>query len=514
MTTISLPSLPLSQRATSACMVVLLALGGSTLTGTPAQAADAGATSWAWGDNTYGQAEVPASLDAKTVTAIAGGIVHSLALTSDGHVTAWGFDGAGQTTVPASLAGRTVTAVSAGRGQSLALTDDGTVTAWGADNEGESTVPGSLTGRNVTAISAGEYHNLALTDDGMVTAWGFDGMGQSSVPGSLTGRTVTAVAAGGFHSLALTSDGQVTAWGYNYMGQTDVPASLTGKTVTAIAGGGYHSLALTSDGQVTAWGHNGNGQSAVPASLTGKTVTAIGGGQNHSLALTSDGQLTAWGADDLNQSTVPTGLTGKTVTAMSAGGYHNLAIVSPSAFTTGTTASIAGTAMVGRVLTAGAGAVAPAPDSFTYRWFADAAVVDGATSATFRPTAAEQGAVITVEVTASRGGYQDSSDLSAPTGKVAGPRVTTGKAVGIDLAKRTVKVRHRQWVTISGLADGERVIVRYRGRRISADNASANNAGRYRTIFYVGKRPGLRHLRATGEFGGRAARTAFRVTRR
>ncbi|WP_406505454.1 immunoglobulin domain-containing protein [Streptomyces sp. NBC_01602] len=202
-----------------------------------------------------------------------------------GRVAAWGYNGSGQTDVPASLDGKTVTAIAAGQQHGLALTSEGKVTAWGNNDSGRTDVPASLAGETVTAIAAGEQHGLALTSEGKVTAWGNNGSGQTGVPASLAGKTVTAIAAGWYHSLALTSDGKVTAWGLNFGGQTDVPASLDGETVTAIAAGWRHSLALTSDGKVTGWGTNISGSTDVPASLAGKTVTAIAAGDGYSLAV-------------------------------------------------------------------------------------------------------------------------------------------------------------------------------------------------------------------------------------
>ncbi|WP_406426857.1 immunoglobulin domain-containing protein [Streptomyces sp. NBC_01589] len=161
-----------------------------------------------------------------------------------GRVAAWGYNGSGQTDVPASLDGKTVTAIAAGQQHSLALTSEGKVTAWGNNDSGRTDVPASLAGETVTAIAATGQHSLALTSEGKVAAWGLNFGGQTDVPASLDGETVTAIAAGWRHSLALTSDGKVTGWGTNISGSTDVPASLAGKTVTAIAAGDGYSLAV------------------------------------------------------------------------------------------------------------------------------------------------------------------------------------------------------------------------------------------------------------------------------
>src|SRR5439155_1311086 len=163
-----------------------------------------------------------------------------------GRVVAWGCqDGGnwGQCSIPSGLT--TVTAVAAGQYHSLALRRDGTVVAWGCglDNAGQCSVPGGLSG--VTAIAAGAFHSLALKSDGTVVAWGCGiDNGQCTVPDGLSG--VVAIAAHDYHSVALRSDGTVVVWGCgggtNDGGQCSVPAGLAG--VGAIAAGRFHNLAL------------------------------------------------------------------------------------------------------------------------------------------------------------------------------------------------------------------------------------------------------------------------------
>ena len=90
----------------------------------------------AWGDNTYGQTDVPAGLSG--VTAISAGGGHNLT-PADGTVVGWGDDTWGQIDVPAGLSD--IVAISAGGGFSLALKSDGTVVAWGRDDYGAIDVP-------------------------------------------------------------------------------------------------------------------------------------------------------------------------------------------------------------------------------------------------------------------------------------------------------------------------------------------------------------------------------------
>src|SRR5205085_643434 len=99
------------------------------------------------------------------VTAIAAGAAHNLALRADGTLVAWGQNIYGQTNVPPGLSN--VVAIAAGGWHSLALKSDGTVVAWGAGNGSDSyvdckqtQVPAGL--NNVGQIAAGAVHSLAV----------------------------------------------------------------------------------------------------------------------------------------------------------------------------------------------------------------------------------------------------------------------------------------------------------------------------------------------------------------
>ncbi|WP_018908022.1 RCC1 domain-containing protein [Salinispora arenicola] len=317
----------------------------------PAVASDASDTVLAWGDNKDGElgdgtttdSSTPVAVDLPadtTVTAIAAGNDHSLAVTSSGTALAWGDNRFGQlgdesttdsiTPVEVSLpAGTTVTAIAAGDDHSYAVTSSGTALAWGDNGQGElgdgtttrssTPIPVSLpAGTTVTAVAGGIGHGLAVTSTGTVLAWGLNSDGQlgdgtitdSSTPVAVdlpADTTVTAVAAGRRHSLAVTSTGTVLAWGLNSDGQlgdgtitdsstpvaVDLPADTT---VTAVAAGRRHSLAVTSTGTVLAWGSNSDGRlgdgtttdSNTPVEVSlpaGTTITAATAGVSHSMAL-------------------------------------------------------------------------------------------------------------------------------------------------------------------------------------------------------------------------------------
>jgi len=112
----------------------------------------------AWGDNYYGQTNVPPDLT--NVVAVAGGYGFSLALQGDGKVIGWGRNDHSQTAIPVGLSN--VISIAAGDFHSVALRSDGTVAAWGRSDGRQTDVPPGLS--NVVAIAAGGLHNLAIVD--------------------------------------------------------------------------------------------------------------------------------------------------------------------------------------------------------------------------------------------------------------------------------------------------------------------------------------------------------------
>jgi len=271
----------------------------------------------AWGDNRVGAANIPTGLN--NVVSIAAGIQHSIALKSDGTVVSWGSYIIGETDVLSGL--RDVVAIAGHGWHWLALKSDGTVAAWGDNERGQTTIPDQLKG--VISISAGLYNSFALKSDGTAVAWGDNSQGQSTIPNDLNG--IISISAGDFHTLALKSDGTVVAWGYGANGQTTVPSQLKG--VVAIEAGAYHSLALKMDGTVVAWGHGINGQTNVPPGLDSPIkATKIAAGAYNSLALKSDGTVVAWGNNDMKQLNIPKNLNG--VIALATGYCHSLALKS------------------------------------------------------------------------------------------------------------------------------------------------------------------------------------------
>lgn len=304
-------------------------------------------------------------VDGPAFTQVSIGERHSLAIAADGTVWAWGGEDNGtlgtgaldSSPVPVPvdstpLGARTITNVAAGFFHSLAVASDGTVWAWGQNFDGqlgngtfdESPAPVQVdaTGwgaRTITTVTACSQHSVALASDGTLWAWGRNsnrvfGNGttnSSNVPVQVDGtpwgaRTIIGIDCSDSRTTALASDGTVWVWGANggsfgdgTFNSSAIPVQVDStpwgsRTITSISTVERHSLAVASDGTVWAWGENGSGQlgnggfgsALVPVQVDStpwgtRTITNIAAGGRYSLAVASDGTVWAWGANPFGQ---------------------------------------------------------------------------------------------------------------------------------------------------------------------------------------------------------------------
>jgi alpha-tubulin suppressor-like RCC1 family protein len=338
-------------------------------------------TVWGWGSDANAQlgngaasgTPVVTPVQAGTIstaTAIATGVMHGVALLSNGTLVAWGGNGSGQ--IGDGTSGNTrvspvavgvvsnIVGIASGSLHSFAIRNDATydhaLYGWGYNNQGQVgngatgtlvTSPTLISGMTtVVSVAAGDRHTIAAKSDGSVWVWGYNDFGQlgqgtigftsMASPTPVTGFSdAVAVGSGLFHCLVLRADETVWAWGKGDLGElgnggtstSGTPAPVTGLAgVTAVTGGYDHSYALKSDGTIWAWGSNGSGQlgnpvatlSSVPVpvqQLSG--VTSIRSGNYHGVARLGNGTVWCWGFNSssqlgvgyVSQSTVPVVIT-------------------------------------------------------------------------------------------------------------------------------------------------------------------------------------------------------------
>ncbi len=123
-------------------------------------------------------------------------------------------------------------------------------------------------------------------------------------------------------------------------------------------------------------------------------------------------------------------------------GIHKACYIRPNLYSLVATPqpTITGTAAVGMTLTATPHVWKPTPVSLAYQWKRNGIAIPGATSATYRLSAADMGATIEVAVTGSKSDYTSVTKTSRGTGKVkAGtlgavtPQVVGKATVGVTL---------------------------------------------------------------------------------
>ncbi len=261
----------------------------------------------AWGDNSYGQCNVPAGND---FVKIACGGYHTVALKSDGSLAACGLNEDGQCDVPQSY---DFSNIAAGGYHSLALTTDGSLTGWGDCYDLRWSEGKMLMLKIADAIYAyavanpngplptsifGQYPPALGFYPGYLDRTYFTGQCFSMNVTDLDPLvyTITCVAANSIRverpdspQMVILDQNDIFTPIFGPPGTSAVPA---GNNFIDIACGKWHSAAVKSDGSLIAWKDNSHYQLEVPEV---NNFTGVSAGQWHSLAINNNGSLTAWG---------------------------------------------------------------------------------------------------------------------------------------------------------------------------------------------------------------------------
>ncbi|CAE7517959.1 MTARC1, partial [Symbiodinium pilosum] len=207
------------------------------------------------------------------------------AVTTGYQLVCFGDNKFGQCDVPPSLG--MVTAVSAGTGHTCAVTMHGSLVCFGRNSRGECDVPADL--GIVWSVSAGDDHTCAIQSSGRIVCFGgrgkFRDFGQCDVPPDL-GPAVS-VSAGNGHTCAVKPNGQLVCWGWNCRGQCLVPEDLG--PILAVSAGNAVTCAVTITHQLVCFGSNIWNECEVPETLG--PVTAAASGLSHTCAVQTDGEV-------------------------------------------------------------------------------------------------------------------------------------------------------------------------------------------------------------------------------
>ncbi|KAG6746250.1 hypothetical protein POTOM_050781 [Populus tomentosa] len=266
---------------------------------------------WSWGAGTEGQLgtgkledeylpqllHLPFLSSTESISTLACGGAHVIALTSGGRVFTWGRGTTGQLghgemlnslhpKPVSSLQSYVVTHVSAGWSHSGFVSDIGLLFTCGDGSFGQlgqgdyrsQSTPVKVdcfTNNFVNQIACGMRHSLVLLNGNQVYGFGSGKRGQLGISGDkiksinlpqvtcgLEDVQIVSISANGDHSAAISADGHLYTWGRGFAGASDAnfpQLSLSSLRCTKAALGWNHGLLLTGDEGVLMLGGNYHG---------------------------------------------------------------------------------------------------------------------------------------------------------------------------------------------------------------------------------------------------------------
>lgn len=264
-----------------------------------------------WGDNTYGQLDVPSTVTGMSdVVQIQCNDYACVVLNSRGQVFGWGGANYGGS-VPQEIADLSdIVEISASASAFCARRSNGAVVAWGQNAYGGE-VPSDIAHLNNIAQIYGCYSGFCgVQTTGSIVTWG-----ESAITSAPVLSDVVHVQGTEYAFCALRSNGSVNAWGQSSAGgalPTDI-AQLT--DIVAVSATATAFAVLRKNGAVYAWGDvNAGGNTSAVASSLASGVKGIYSGGSVFVAIKDDSTLVAWGNSNYGGSvnTIPAGLQGQT----------------------------------------------------------------------------------------------------------------------------------------------------------------------------------------------------------
>ncbi|KAF8088429.1 hypothetical protein N665_0543s0037 [Sinapis alba] len=332
------------------------------LVGTLPPADDEEEQVWSWGAGTDGQLGTAKLQDEylpqllsltslASISMLACGGAHVIALTSGGKVFTWGRGNSGQlghgdnlnTSLPKPLSffhdddDYVISQASAGWSHSAFVSDSGCLFTCGNGSFGQLghgdnmslTTPAKVSyfvNKSVKMVACGMRHSLVLLFAGdQVCGFGSGKRGQLSVSSDRTKSVnlpclvsgledveVVRIAANGDHSAAISANGELFTWGRGFCSSPDVQTPQcfpSSQSFREVALGWNHALLLTVDGKVFKLGNTLNKQSEKQqlqqdssetllervTGFDGVKVLQIAAGAEHSAAVTESGEVQTWG---------------------------------------------------------------------------------------------------------------------------------------------------------------------------------------------------------------------------
>ena len=252
-----------------------------------------------WGDNSYGQLDIPELPDTVRVFDIATGNNHNIIFVGDivlqqtdsasvyvvqnNRLVAWGDNSYGQCDIPAKFNpvsdSLSIISIKAGANHTVIMYDSSGITkmsAWGDNSYGQSEILSieELNGNNVLLdVYCGYNHNVAITYNTEIDYY------QDLMAGYDIDELVSIFPyspSASYDSYSGAYSVTIHAWGDNSFGQTDVP-DLAG-IFEGFEAGGYHNNIIVSDNLITNYGQ-GYSNTIEPFTVP-QTREIIGWGKN------------------------------------------------------------------------------------------------------------------------------------------------------------------------------------------------------------------------------------------